>query len=31
MYIVVDTSCEATTFNGGKALIIAIDNQLLPG
>jgi len=31
LYVVVNTWRRATAFNGGKALIIAIDNWFLPG
>ena len=31
LYVVVNNIVQATAFNGGKALIIAINNQLLSG
>jgi len=31
LYVVVKYIAQATAFNGGKALIITIDNQFLPG
>ena len=30
LYVVVEYITQATAFNGGKALIIVIDNRLLP-